>query len=318
MSYILSPSLQRAIDVAIHLNKPLLLCGEPGTGKTRLADHLAETFSKNNPFEGAAPFHPRPLIFNTKTTSVATDLFYTYDTLSRLRDAYAKADVAAGPYIKLSSLGKAIAMKHGAEALAKMDKINTIRDLASDIPAMPFSSIVLIDEIDKAPRDFPNDLLSEIDNQFFDIRELETSLYPPKTDNHAKTIVLMTSNNERNLPDAFLRRCVFHYIDFPGPDDLERIIRSHFQIPPKANVNEELGVIKTFRKLREQPLLKRPATAELIDWLRVLEKENLLEKACEPFETMPAEIRSSLMNSLGTLIKNRGDHQEAIAFIKKN
>jgi MoxR-like ATPase len=304
-NYILSTSLQRAVEVALYLDKPLLLCGEPGTGKTTLAKYLASVYSKEPPGD-YAPFSNDTLIFNTKTTSVATDLFYSYDALNRLRDAYAKVDKSPGDYIELKALGKAIVFKHGA-ASPGLDGIRSIRDfmVPDKIPPNAASSVVLIDEIDKAPRDFPNDILNEIEKQEFEIKELNTAV--PAINNKGKVFVIMTSNNEKNLPDAFLRRCVFHYIEFPDGKQLNKIIGTHFQSLKMNDDSQVMGVIKTFNELRNLPLWKKPATAEFIDWLRILERENLLNEAQHTYETMPDTIRKQLLNSLGLLFKNNND-----------
>lgn len=330
MSYILSPALERAIDVAIHLNKPLLLCGEPGTGKTTLAKHLALAYSTTNPF-GTAPFHRHPLVFNTKTTSVATDLFYSYDALRRLRDAYAQfnkkpsggqeePDKLIGDYIKLNAFGKAIAMTHGADALAKDKRLQTLSDISkNELPTGPMSSVVLIDEIDKAPRDFPNDILNELENHEFEIREMDAKFPPAPDTSKAKIIVLMTSNNEKNLPDAFLRRCVFHYIEFPDDFQLEAIIRTRFDLPPRDDSEDSkkvMGIIKTFNELRKQPLLKKPATAELIDWLSAIKKADLFEIASNPYTEIPPKIKKQLEENLGILLKNNIDIKQAKEIIK--
>lgn len=314
-TYILSPALQKAVDIALHLDKPLLLCGEPGTGKTRLAWHLAEQYSKNIPGD-YAPFYPEPHIFDTKTTSQASDLFYSYDALGRLRDAYGATErKEPGDYIELKALGKAIVCKHGAQA-PELQGIRSIQDFkrVDSLPAQPASSLVLIDEIDKAPRDFPNDILNEIDRHEFTIRELGARV--PAAKNKAKILVIMTSNNERNLPDAFLRRCIYHYIKFPDADLLRRIVQAHFPSMQFTEPEKSKGIIHTFNELRRLILLKQPATAEFIDWLRILEKENLLLEAQQPYDKMPAGIREQLSNSLGLLFKNNNDIAQAEEALK--
>lgn len=302
-TYILSGALERAVEIALHLNRPLLLCGEPGTGKTALAKHLALLYSTTG-LPGHAPFHPAPLIFNTKTTSTATDLFYAYDALTRLRDAYNQEKKPAGHYIELRALGKAIAFQHGSKS-EKLTKLGSVRNFSNNngIPEKPTSTVVLIDEIDKAPRDFPNDILNEIEKMEFEIKELEAHVQPSET--NAKTLVIMTSNNEKNLPDAFLRRCIFHYIEFPEPSLLQEIVKLHFA---EVNSNGQLmGIIDTFNKLRALPLIKRPATAEFLDWLKLLQQKNLLKEAQEPYKKLPAGIAAELNDTLGVLCKNAND-----------
>ncbi|CAN5633869.1 MoxR family ATPase [soil metagenome] len=303
--YILSDSLRRAVEIALFLNRPLLLCGEPGTGKTTLAKELARRFSETPPAD-SAPFYPVPLIFNTKTTSSASDLFYTYDALSRLRDAYAKTNCPVENYIDLKALGQAIILKHGAMSpvLKSISEIKFVKEVIENniLPSKVVSSIVLIDEIDKAPRDFPNDILNEIEHYQFDIREMNASI--PPADNNAKIFVVMTSNNEKSLPDAFLRRCVFHYIDFPK-DQLKEILEAHFT--GWDNNTDVKVLIDRFNQLRELPLNKKPATAEFINWVQYLSVKGLLEKSKQHFSGLDATDKELLKSSLGIMFKNKND-----------
>lgn len=299
--YILSPSLERAVGIALLLHKPLLLCGEPGTGKTTLAKHLVSEYH-NDPPAGMAPFYEQPLIFNTKTVSTATDLFYAYDALARLRDAYVKSaeTTPTEHYIRLRALGKAIAMRHGAAAAA-LDPIRKLEDISgrNAIPSQPMSSVVLIDEIDKAPRDLPNDILNEIDRFEFEIRELGASV--PVAENNARILVIMTSNNEKNLPDAFLRRCVYHYIDFPGKEELQKIIGAHFK-DWKEDTSEVVTLFQELRKLRTN---KSPATAEFINWLQYLKNSNLVSQVTQ--RNLTSLQADMLTSSLNILFKSNAD-----------
>ena len=225
--YILSDALKEIVNAAIVLQRPLLLKGEPGTGKTELAQVIAEDLQL------------RLLRWNIKSTSKATDGLYVYDTVQRLNDSrfHDKNVSDIRQYIKLGKLG---------EALRSEDQV-----------------VLLIDEIDKADLEFPNDLLFELDQMSFDIVE---------TGDHFKAkhrpIVVITSNSEKELPDAFLRRCLFHYIDFPSPDMMEKIARVHF---PKLRHNLLSQIVARFYFIRQKhDLKKRPSTSELLDWVQAI------------------------------------------------
>jgi MoxR-like ATPase len=223
-SYILSDALREIVNAAIVLQRPLLLKGEPGTGKTELAQVIAEDL------------HLRLIRWNIKSTSKASDGLYVYDTVQRLNDSrFHDKDVSdIRQYIKLGKLG---------EALRSEDQV-----------------VLLIDEIDKADLEFPNDLLFELDQMSFDIVE---------TGEHFKArhrpIVVITSNSEKELPDAFLRRCLFHYIDFPDSAMMEQIAQVHF---PNLRHNLLSQIVARFYFIRQKhDLKKRPSTCELLDWI---------------------------------------------------
>jgi MoxR-like ATPase len=225
--YIASPELLQTVNVARQLGRPLLIKGEPGTGKTMLAASIARGLSM-------------PLItWNIKSTTKAQDGLYVYDTVQRLYDGqFGDSDVSdIARYIKPGRLGEAF--------------------------AAPEQTVLLIDEIDKADLEFPNDLLWELDQMEF---------YIPETHETVKAvhrpIVLITSNAEKELPDAFLRRCVFHYIEFPDEEMMGRIVRVH--VPDLDQRLLDLA-LQAFYWLRDVPgLQKRPSTSELIDWVQAL------------------------------------------------
>jgi MoxR-like ATPase len=226
-TYILSDALKEIVNAAIVLQRPLLLKGEPGTGKTELAQVIAEDLKL------------RLIRWNIKSTSKASDGLYVYDTVQRLNDSrFHDKDVSdIRQYIKLGKLG---------EALRSEDQV-----------------VLLIDEIDKADLEFPNDLLFELDQMSFDIIE---------TREHFKAkhrpIVVITSNSEKELPDAFLRRCLFHYIDFPDSAMMEKIARVHF-----PNLKQSLlsQIVARFYFIRQRhELKKRPSTSELLDWVQAI------------------------------------------------
>lgn len=231
-SYIAGKDLQIAVNAAMLLEKPLLVKGEPGTGKTLLAHEIAESLGK------------RIITWHIKSTTSAQQGLYEYDAVSRLRDSQLGGEGVNNieNYIKKGKLW---------EAFTADEKV-----------------ILLIDEIDKADIEFPNDLLLELDKMEFYVYELQKTI---KAEN--RPIVIITSNNEKDLPDAFLRRCLFHYIQFPDENTMREIVAVHY---PK--IEEELvsSALKLFYEIRAQKNLKKPpSTSELIDWLKLLLNEKI-------------------------------------------
>ncbi len=258
-TYVATDDLRLAVNAAITLQRPLLVKGEPGTGKTRLAIEVAESLRL-------------PLLeWHIKSTTKAQQGLYEYDAVSRLRDSQLGdprvQDIAN--YIVKGMLWQAF---------------------TSDTPV-----VLLIDEVDKADIEFPNDLLRELDRMEFyvyETKELVKATHRP--------IVFITSNNEKELPDAFLRRCFFHYIRFPDKETMERIVDVHFPGLKKGLLREALEV---FFELREVPgLKKKPSTSELLDWLKLLLAEDI------PAEALRAKDRKTMIPPLhGALLKNEQD-----------
>lgn len=247
--YVLSPQLATTVNVALALEQPLLVTGEPGCGKTALA------------WAVAAQLGTRVLEFHTKSTSVARDLLYQVDSLRRFHDASTGDPGArdAGKYLAYRALGEAI--------------------------RSPTTVVVLIDEIDKAPRDFPNDLLNELDRMAFEVPDVEPPLSFRAT---AKHFVLITSNSERRLPLPFLRRCVYAHVEFPDTDTLARIVALHCGAPSRTFA---ALAVRRFLELRAvEGLVKTPATGELIAWVRVLQRIGIDEArlAALPLGGLPA------------------------------
>ena len=226
-SYLTNDALEAAVNCALSLERPLLIKGEPGTGKTLLAQAVAESLGTELVF------------WPVKSTTRAQDGLYVYDTVARLYDArFGDGDVKdIRRYIKMGPMGRAFAS----------DK----------------RVVLLIDEVDKADIEFPNDLLHELDRMRFTVSETGDEVVARQ-----RPVVIITSNNEKELPDAFLRRCVFHFIDFPDVELMKRIVKVHH-----PRIDQELvdQAVVAFYELREVPRLrKRPSTSELIDWIAVL------------------------------------------------
>lgn len=226
-SYVASKELMNAVNVAIALEKPLLIKGEPGTGKTMLAEAIAESLGM------------KLVIWGIKSTTKAQEGLYVYDTVQRLYDSqFGEGNVSdIKQYIKLGKLG---------EAFTADEQV-----------------VLLIDEIDKADLEFPNDLLWELDKMEFYINETKETIRTKH-----RPIVIITSNAEKELPDAFLRRCIFHYIDFPDSEKMEEIIRVHFCDMNKKLVHAAMEAFYAIRDMRQ--IQKKPSTSELLDWVQAL------------------------------------------------
>jgi MoxR-like ATPase len=252
--YVTSEPLRNAVNVAIALGRPLLVRGEAGTGKTLLAHSIAQGLEK------------KLITWNIKSTTKAQEGLYVYDTVQRLNDSrFGDKDISdIKQYIKLGKLGQAF--------------------------TSPELVVLLIDEVDKADIEFPNDLLNELDEMSFYIPETNetiTAIHRP--------ITVITSNAEKELPDAFLRRCIFHYIEFPTPELMEEIVRVHFPDIKDKLLSEALKAFYSLRKIDD--FRKKPSTSELIDWIRALIAGGI-----------PHEQVSKQIPFVGTLLKKETDY----------
>jgi MoxR-like ATPase len=249
--YLAEDGLRDAVNVAITLGQPLIVTGEPGTGKTQLAGSVAHGLGL-----------PAPLVFHIKSTSTARDLFYRYDSLRHFHDSqFSKGDLSVEGYVEYAPLGLAI--------LLAMDPKEADPFLPAGMKGKgPMRSVVLVDEVDKAPRDLPNDILDELETMSFTVAETGRRF---AADRRYKPILVLTSNSEKVLPDAFLRRCVYYHVSFPSGDRLQAIVRR--RLGPTALAQDSIdNAIRHFEQLRELSMRKKPATAELIAWLRVLDR----------------------------------------------
>ncbi|MGQ9426670.1 AAA family ATPase [Gilvimarinus sp. F26214L] len=267
--YVATEDLQMAVNAAVTLERPLLIKGEPGTGKTMLAEEVAAALGK------------RLIQWHIKSTTKAQQGLYEYDAVSRLRDSQLGSDKV-----------------HDISNYIKRGKLWEAFDADEQV-------VLLIDEVDKADIEFPNDLLVELDKMSFFVYETGETV----TARH-RPIVIITSNNEKELPDAFLRRCFFHYINFPDRDTMLSIIDVHFPTLKTDLVNEALDIFFDVRKV--PGLKKKPSTSELIDWLKLLMADDI------PDEVLKNRDATKAIPPLyGALLKNEQDvHMlERLAFM---
>ncbi|TGQ74628.1 AAA family ATPase [Mesorhizobium sp. M00.F.Ca.ET.186.01.1.1] len=313
--YVFNPELEAAVDVAIGLGRPLLVSGEPGGGKTELGFAIARRLGIS-----------RLYFFSTRSVSEARDLFYTYDAVRRFRDANfreaADKKRSAADYIEYQALGAAILdaqpyanvshMLDGARAYLHPE------DERSKLPKAarhPQRTMVVIDEIDKASRDFPNDVLSEIETLQFAVPELgstnadaeskrpQTPSFP--ADALLRPIIVITSNEERQLPDAFLRRCVFHQIQFPDDQQLHTIIKNNLErrllktgLDLVLDDDDRIGLLALVGKLRNQPVDKKAGVSEIVDAAFLL---------ASPKDAAPAALGVRLEAAMVALAKLKND-----------
>ena len=334
--------LAKAVNMAIWLQKPLLITGAPGTGKTQLAFKVAHELGNMNENElnGFAPFSSKPFIFNTKTTSNASDLFYTYDAISHFQKKYVEQAGANGhptnqahAFIQLNALGKAILQTYGRKGIEADNNLKELQQLKNydSLDEQPKSSVVLIDEIDKAPRDFPNDLLNEIEHYEFMINELNNNQRIRRaqtTGTIARIVVIMTSNFEKNLPDAFLRRCLFYHIPSPDEAALYKIVCSRMKPYLKSiysneseadverkyrNLEQKVSkVISEFQQYKEKMMEKPPSNSELLEWIKVLEVEGFFNDEVD-FSRLTPSQKTILQYTLPIIAKSKDDTEKIAA-----
>ena len=269
--YVATPDLQMAVNAAVSLQRPLLIKGEPGTGKTMLAEQVAQALGY-------------PLIqWHIKSTTKAQQGLYEYDAVSRLRDSQLGDD-------RVHDIGNYILKGKVWEAFASEEPV-----------------VLLIDEIDKADIEFPNDLLLELDKMEFFVYETRQRIRAIH-----RPIIIITSNNEKELPDAFLRRCFFHFINFPDAVTMEKIVHVHY---PQIKQDLLRQAMEIFFDIRKVPgLKKKPSTSELIDWLKLILADDIPEEILKDHEN-----KNAIPPLYGALLKNEQDVHllERLAFMHR-
>lgn len=344
--YLAGDGLRNAVNVALVLRRPLLLTGKPGTGKTTFAEHLHERLSewyKNNDPTVKVEYN----CFNTRSTSTASELFYKYDAIRRFHDRQNQSNKGSGsdgdpgdvddcnsalPYLRLGALGLAI-----ARAATKTDRENVLnpqraipfgdgsKELRSklsknhpDYESIVFKdgepekklTVVLIDEVDKAPRDFPNDILNILEDFAFEIPELGTEQkhYKIMADKAWKPIVIFTSNSEKNLPEAFLRRCAYHDIPLPGADAMEQIVNRKLQADSSLSefVSDAVTLWEIIRK--QGGVYSHVSTGELLDWIKAMRD---IAAAEDPRAASP-NLQAHGFKTLAALLKAGTDKDEVL------
>jgi MoxR-like ATPase len=286
--YIAGAALVRAVNVALALRMPLLVTGDPGTGKTQLAYRMAAELALGD-----------VLRFDTKSTSVATDLYYQFDSVRQFTQSQLNAlnKVALPPaqdFVRWQAMGRAIlqTLPPDDPALQRLGSAHPGHQQAGP-------SLVLIDEIDKAPRDFPNDLLNQIENREFRVAEIGMDF---KAAAPRAPVVVITSNSERQLPEAFLRRCVYHHIEFPKDlGELQEILGERLKQLPLRSETLKAAVGLFFAARKESGFSRAPSTSELLDWLRALAAAGLQDGVPLSRQT------EALETAAGSLYKTRED-----------
>jgi MoxR-like ATPase len=307
-AYVPHADLSHAVNVALILGMPLLVTGEPGTGKTQLAFVVAHALK--------CSVHK----FETKSTSAARDLFYTYDAIG----SFKTKDVIDQKYfIHYQALGRSILDAFPAND-PRISRLLPPPGTSDYVHTGPRRSVVLIDEIDKAPRDFPNDLLNEIDRLYFHVPELR-NLGTPGADGDAsvdpryRPIVIITSNSEKGLPDPFLRRCVYFDIPFPTEEQLREIVASRIETLRAGDtfLGDALDLFYRLRHRRPQNLKgeanlrKEPSTAELLNWLQMM-----IHREVRPSQSLKTQ-KDLIRETITTLVKNADDQSDALAVIER-